>query len=102
MGENFMSAQTQIQDLVSKLDQIASKASSLLYSAIKSRISSGNVSKNMENDIRNSLNGLPAEMREKVLIDTIILMASNSDNTVTYTASNKKKSGDRSSLFRSY
>jgi hypothetical protein len=105
MGENFMSAKMRIDELAGKIGQIAEKTASLLYDAINNRISSsGSVSpKAMENDIRNMLTEMPKDIREDILIKTIVLMSMNAHtNAHASSGGGKKRSSDRSSIFRNY
>ena len=105
MAETFMSAVTQIDDLVSKKKQIIDRAASLLAEAILDRIRTGNLTRNTEKDIKNAIKSFTAEEQAEILSKAIIYVgmnnskrSSNYDEDDDY-RSNGKKVKSRSDLF---
>ena len=105
MGENFMSAITQIDDLVSKKRQIIDRAASLLAEAILDRMHTGNLTKNTEKDIRNAIRSFSPEEQSDILSRALIYIGmngtknrnSNNNDGDDYRSDRKVKS--RSDLF---
>lgn len=108
MGETFMSAITQIDDLVSKKKQIIDRAASLLAEAILDRVRSGNLTRNTEKDIKNAIKNFSAEEQAEILSKAIIYVGMNSngkrnsnydDDYEGYRPTPGKKVKNRSDLF---
>lgn len=108
MGETFMSAVTQIDDLVSKKRQIIERAASLLAEAILDRVRSGNLTRNTEKDIKNAIKSFSTEEQAEILSKAIIYVGMNSngkrnnsnyDDDDDYRISPTKKVKNRSDLF---
>ena len=107
MGETFMSAITQIEDLVSKKKQIIERASSLLAEAILDRIRTGNITRNTEKDIKNAIRSFSAEEQTEILSRAIVIVGMNmtkqtssyDDDDYGYRPNNGKKVKSRSDLF---
>lgn len=107
MGETFMSAITQIDDLVSKKKQIIERAASLLAEAILDRIRTGNLTRNTEKDIRNAIKSFSAEEQAEILSRAIIFVgmnmnkhsSNNYDDDNGYRNNSGKKVKNRSDLF---
>ena len=107
MGETFMSAVTQIEDLFTKKNQIIDKAASLLAEAILDRIRTGNLTKNTQKDIMNAIRGFNEEEQVDILSRAIIYVGMNMRNNNTnsddgnYNHFNSgKKVKSRSDIFR--
>ena len=81
MGETFMSAITQIEDLVSKKRQIIERAASLLSEAILDRIRTGNLTRNTERDIKNAIKNFSPEEQVEILSKAIVFVGMNSAKT---------------------
>lgn len=101
MGD-FMSAKMRIDELAGKIGQITDRAASLIFDAINTRIASGNTSAaSLDTDIRNMLVEMPKDVREDILIKTIVLMSMNGQTSAhASSGSGKKRSNDRASMFR--
>ena len=111
MGENFMSAITQIEDLVSKKKQIIDRAASLLAEAVLDRIRTGALSKNSERDIKNAIKSFSDEEQTEILTKAMIYIgmnisknnSSNVDDDYDYhRPKSGKKMKSRSDLFGRY
>ena len=79
MGENFMSAITQIEDLASKKNQIIDRVASLLSEAILDRIQSGTLNKNTQKDVMNAIRSFSAEEQAQILSRAIIYVGMNTN-----------------------
>ena len=107
MGETFMSAITQIDDLVSKKKQIIERAASLLAEAILDRIRTGNLTRNTEKDIKNAIKNFSSEEQTEILSRAIIFVgmnmnkrnSNNYDDDDNYYSPSGKKVKNRSDLF---
>ena len=106
MGETFMSAITQIDDLVSKKKQIIERAASLLAEAILDRIRTGNLTRNTEKDIKNAIKSFSAEEQAEILARAIVMVGMNTsknksiyDDDTDYRPNSGKKVKNRSDLF---
>lgn len=101
---DFMSAMTEIGELVQKKLQIVRKTASLLSEAIVDRARSGKLSGNTKIDIKNTLNEFSDEEKVDILTEAIILVAQQ-NSTKKYNdddggyVSPSKKGGKRSSIF---
>ena len=107
MAENFMSAITQIEDLVSKKKQIIERTSSLLAEAILDRIRTGTLTKNTEKDIKNAIRSFSDDEQAEILSKTIIYIGmnsfkKNSSNDDDYYPKTGKKVKSRSDIFGRY
>ena len=110
MGENFMSAITKIDDLVSKKKQIIERAASLLAEAFLDRMRSGNVTKNSEKDITNAIKNFSNDEQVEILSKAIIYIGMNTsgsksnynDDNYDYNRRSGKKVKSRSDLFGRY
>lgn len=108
MGETFMSANTQIEELISKKKQIIERAASLLAEAILDRIKTGNLTRNTEKDIKNSIRNFSEEEQVEILSKAIVLVGMNNnksnrknDDDDNYKFNNKKIRS-RSEIFGRY
>jgi hypothetical protein len=107
MGENFMSAATQIEDLISKKKQIIERAAGLLAEAVLDRIKSGNLTRNSEKDIKNAIRNFSSEEQTEILSKAIILIGMNNnsknksgyDDDDDYRPNPGKKVKSRSDIF---
>jgi hypothetical protein len=106
MGETFMSANTQIDELVSKKKQIIERAASLLAEAILDRIKTGNLTRNTEKDVMNSIRNFSDEEQIQILSKAIILVGMNNtskgsrkNNDDDYQFNTDKKIKSRSDIF---
>ena len=110
MGETFMSAITKIEELITKKKQINDRAASLLSEAILDRIRSGNLTRNSEKDIKNSLREFSLEEREEILTKALIYVGMNTtsnkstsqyndDDDDDFTGRSGKKVKNRADLF---
>ncbi len=77
MPENFMSAITKIEDLVSKKRQIIERAASLLAEAVLDRIKTGNLTRNTEKDIKNAIKNFSQDEQTEILTKAIIIIGMN-------------------------
>lgn len=108
MGETFMSAVTQIEDLVSKKKQIIERAASLLSEAILDRIRTGNLTRNTQKDIMNAIRSFNEDEQIEILSRAIIYVGmnmgknnTNSDDDDYFDRPNSgKKISSRSDIFR--
>ena len=107
MGENFMSAVTQIEDLISKKKQIIERAAGLLAEAVLDRIKTGNLTRNSEKDIKNAIRNFSSEEQTEILSKAIVLIGmnnnsknkSNYDDDNDYRSNSGKKVKSRSDIF---
>ena len=105
MGETFMSAITQIEELINKKKQIIERAASLISEAIIDRIKSGNMSRATEKDIKNSIKNFSLEEQVEILSRAIVFVGMNnktnnySDDDNGYRSNSGKKVKSRSDLF---
>ena len=83
MGETFMSASTQIDELVSKKRQIIERAASLLSEAILDRIRTGNLTRNTEKDIKNSLRNFSLDEQTEILTKALVLVGMNGNKSTS-------------------
>ena len=72
-----MSAVTQIEDLVTKKNQIIERSASLLAEAILDRVRSGNLTRNTQKDIMNAIRSFSAEEQTEILSRAIIYVGMN-------------------------
>ena len=85
MSETFMSASTQIDDLVAKKKQILERTASLLAEAILDRIRTGNLTRNTEKDIKMAIRNFTAEEQADILSKALVLVGmNNTRNTSNY------------------
>ena len=106
MGENFMSARTQIEDLIRKKGQINERVASLIAEAILDRIQSGTLSRNTEKDITNTIKDFSADEQVEILTKALVLVGMN-NKTSRNTENNRygsspKKIKNRSDIFGHY
>ena len=106
MGETFVTAITQIEDLISKKRQIIERAASLLSEAILDRIKSGNLTKNTQKDVMNAIKSFSTEEQVEILSRAIIYVGmntsksnSNYDDDDIYRPNSGKKVKSRADLF---
>lgn len=106
MGETFLTANTQIDELVSKKKQIIERAASLLAEAILDRIKTGNLTRNAEKDVMNSIRNFSDEEQTQILTKAIILVGMNNtskgsrkNNDDDYQFNHDKKIKSRSDIF---
>lgn len=83
MAENFMSAITQIEDLVTKKNQIIDKVAGLLSEAIIDRIKSGTLNKSTQRDVMNAIKGFSTEEQVQILSRAIIYVGMNTNKNKT-------------------
>ena len=111
MGENFLSAITQIEDLVSKKRQIVERAASLLAEAILDRMRSGNLTRNTEKDIKNAIKNFSSDEQVEILSKAMVLVGMNNltntsrnddDDYGNYRHNSGKKVKNRSDIFGRY
>lgn len=81
MGETFMSAITQIDDLISKKRQIIERAAALLAEAIMDRIKTENLTRNTEKDIKNAIKNFNNEEQVEILSKALVLVGMNSNKS---------------------
>lgn len=107
MSENFISATTQIGDLVRKRLQIIEKVAGLLADVIIGRMKDGNLTRSNEKDIKNSIKDFSAEEQVDILVKALVITGMNSSsNTSSFNDNDdypakKNKKGNRSDLFSS-
>ena len=109
MGESFMSAITQIDDLVSKKRQIIERAAALLSEAILDRMRTGNLTRNTEKDIKNAIKNFSTDEQAEILTRAMILVGMNSsknnsrndddDDDYGFNRPSGKKVKERSDIF---
>lgn len=107
MGETFMSAITQIEELINKKKQIIERAASLISEAIIDRIKSGNMNRATEKDIKNAIRNFSDEEQIEILSRAIVFIGMNTNKTSNhsddddnnYRSNSGKKSKSRSDLF---
>ena len=105
MGENFMSANTQISDLLRKKNQIIDKVASLLSEAILDRIQNNTVGKTTETDIKNSIRGFSSEEQVEILTKAMVLVSMNKTSKTDNDDNEydrRKKIKNRSDIFGRY
>ena len=81
MGENFMTAITQIGELVRKRGQIIDKAAGYLADAIIDRMRSGKLSKATEKDITSAIDGFSPEEKIEILTKTLVYVGMNTSSS---------------------
>ena len=101
---DFMSAMTEIGELVQKKLQIVRKTASLLSEAIVDRARNGKLNGNTKIDIKNSLKEFSDEEKVDILTEAIILVAQQNSTKKTFDDAGgyippSKKGGKRSSIF---
>lgn len=108
MGETFLSAVTQIEELVSKKRQIIERAASLLAEAILDRIRTGNLTRNTEKDIKNAIKSFSNDEQVEILSKAIVIVGMNMSKTNSnnddddddyYRSNSGKKVKSRSDIF---
>lgn len=72
--KNFMTAGTEVEAYVAKIDQCLNKISNILGEACISRVNSGKVSNTLENDISGIISSLPVEQQVIVLKKLAVLL----------------------------
>ena len=106
MSENFMSAITQIEDLIRKKGQILEKTASLIAEAILDRIQSGTLSRNTEKDIKNAIQNFNKDEQVEILSKALVFVGMNNktsrDSDDRRSEPNKKKIRERSDIFGRY
>lgn len=110
MSETFMSAITQIEDLVSKKKQINERTASLLTEAVIDRMKSGNLTRATEKDIKNAIRGFSEEEQVDILIRALVMLGMNTNKTSRNQnndddddySGNRKKIKNRSDIFGRY
>ena len=65
--KNFMTAGTEVEGYVQKIDQCLNKIANILGEACVSRAKKGNVTTTLENDIDNIIKALPVDQQVIVL-----------------------------------
>jgi hypothetical protein len=106
MGETFLTATTQIDELITKKRQINERAASLLSEAVLDRIKSGNLTRNSEKDIKNAIKNFSVDEQVEILAKAIILIGMNNttkhsiiDDDDDYKYNHSKKIATRSDIF---
>lgn len=106
MGETFMSAITQIEDLFRKKGQIVEKAASLISEAILDRIQNGTITRTTEKDIKNAVQKFSSEEQIEILTRALVLVGMNinktSRNFEDERPDSRKKVKSRSDIFGRY
>lgn len=77
MGENFMTAITQIGDLLRKRDQIIDKTAGYISDAVVDRMRNGKLAKSTEKDIRSAIEGFSKEEQVDILTSAIVYVGMN-------------------------
>ena len=106
MGETFMSAITQIEDLVTKKRQIIERAASLLAEAILDRIRVGNITRATEKDVKNAIKSFSMEEQVEILTKASVIVGMNMSKSTSsydddddYRPNTGKKVKSRSDIF---
>ena len=72
--KNFMTAGTEVEAYVAKMDQCLNKIANILGEACVSRVNSGKVTNALENDITGIISSLPVEQQVIVLRKLAVLL----------------------------
>lgn len=109
MGETFMTANTQIEELISKKKQIIERTASLLTEAVIDRIKNGNLTRNTEKDVKNSIRDFNEEEQIEILSRAMVMVGMNinkgsgrsfeDDDNSYFTSGTPKKVKSRSDIF---
>lgn len=87
---DFTTASQEIQDLVTKRNQIIKKAAGIIADAVKTRANSGRLDNRTKQDIANMLKGFSDEESVAILTEALVSIAGFSG---TNNSGNSKKSG---------
>jgi oligoribonuclease (3'-5' exoribonuclease) len=77
MPTNFMQAGTEIDGLVSKLDDIVTKAANEVAEACIDRARAGKAGNSLETDVANLVKDFPIELQNKIYLKTIMVITKN-------------------------
>lgn len=106
MAETFVTANTKIEDLLSKRDQILEKTAGLVAEVILGRQQENSLQRSNEKDIQRMISNFSSEEQVIILAKALVLVGMNGGNKSTYSdydpfeGSRKKGGSSRSSLFR--
>ena len=93
MGEkNFMTAGTEVEGYIEKIDQCLNKVANILGEACVTRAKNGNVSNALENDINNIIRTLPLEQQVIVLKKLAVVLCTQIDGNKSTSSSKSNKS----------
>lgn len=87
---DFTTASQEIQDLVTKRNQIIKKAAGIIADAVKTRANSGRLDNRTKQDIANMLKGFSDEESVAILTEALVSIAGFSG---TNNSGNSRKSG---------
>jgi len=107
MGENYVSAKPQIDDLLGrKTDQIKERVAALVVEVILDRIQNNTIGKNTEKEIENLIELASVEAKVEILTKALVLVGMNNKTSKVSDdrryESNKKKIRSRSDIFGGY
>ena len=101
MGDNFMTAISKIEDLVTKQTEILKRAGSYIADAIHTRIFSTGIEKNgyaTERDIRNAIKDFPDADKVGILVHALVQLSikfsAEAPEAASSNKNKKKKSSD--------
>ena len=102
MSETFVTASTQIGDLVRKREQIIEKTAGLVSEVIMGRVNDGNLARSNEKDVLNLIKDFSVEEQNIILVKALIItgMNSSSSSSSNDIFESARKRGSRSDLFR--
>lgn len=105
MSETFVTANTKIEDLLSKRDQILEKTAGLVAEVILGRQQENNLQRSNEKDIQKMISRFSAEEQVIILSKALVIVGMNNNslnsNYDPFDGSRVRKGGSsRSSLFR--
>lgn len=97
MGENFMTAGTQIENLLEMKKEMFNKAANLIVEATVNRSVSGVVSMGTKKDIMNILKEFTNEEKVEILSTAFVILAMNGRFNISPTNKKKESGGERRS-----
>ena len=104
MSETFVTANTKIEDLLSKRDQILEKTAGLVAEVILGRQQENNLQRSNEKDIQKMISKFSAEEQVIILYKALVLVGMNNNSSSSsydpFDGARRKGGNSRSSLFR--
>lgn len=106
MSETFVSANTKIEDLLTKRDQILEKTAGLVAEVILGRQQDNSLQRSNEKDVEKMISRFSTEEQVIILSKALVLVGMNNNSSSSSGFSydpfdgSRRKNGSRSSLFK--